>query len=246
MRIINVPSADSTNSLIRKMSPLPEDDVLVAAHEQTSGRGQRGNSWEAECGKNLTFSILYHPKELLAKEQFLLSCALSMAIADVLGKYISPAQGEVRIKWPNDIYVDNQKICGILIENSLAGKHIQWSILGVGININQERFLSDAPNPVSLRIVTGKSFCLEALLAEFAETIERRLACLGNHNEKDRILTEYLSRLWRKDLWSEYRIPGGEDFLGRITNVYADGVLAIEDSSGTTRKFLFKEVQFIL
>ena len=246
MKIVSVPVADSTNSFIRALKPFPAENMIVYAVEQTAGRGQRGNSWESEPGKNLTFSCLYYPENLPAAEQFLLSCAISLAITDVLADMIPLSEGDVRIKWPNDIYVDDQKICGILIENSLCGKFIEWSILGVGINVNQKLFLSDAPNPVSLSIISGKEYDLGTLLDRFASRMESRLGELGNPEAKGHIMEEYISRLWRFNQWHTYELPDGERFTGRITAVAPDGTLAIEDRSGALRRFLFKEVKFIL
>lgn len=240
MRLIRLDEADSTNTYVRGLAPETQEDLLVVARQQTAGRGQRGNTWESEPGKNLTFSILHHPAGLPARQQFLLSCALSLAVADVLSRHMAGHQGDVRIKWPNDIYVDNQKICGILIENSLAGTEIAWSILGVGINVNQLLFVSDAPNPVSLSLVTGEEYDLDALLDEFAVAIAARLENIGPE-----VLREYKSRLWRMNVPARYRLPGGEEFTGKITDVGPDGILSVE-TGGETRGFYFKEVQFVL
>ncbi|MDE6431375.1 MAG: biotin--[acetyl-CoA-carboxylase] ligase, partial [Duncaniella sp.] len=120
----------------------------VSARRQTAGRGQRGNSWESAPGKNITMSILLRPEGLHPSRQFVISRAVSLAITGVLRRYM-PASA-VRVKWPNDIYVDDRKICGILIENVISSASIRQSVVGIGINVNQRRFLSDAPNPVSM------------------------------------------------------------------------------------------------
>lgn len=246
MRIVRLPSADSTNTYLRSLSPSPEEDMAVVADCQTAGRGQRGNSWEAEPGKNLTFSILFHPDRLPASEQFLLSCALSLAITDILEELIPASSGKVRIKWPNDIYVDDQKICGILIENSLCGKYIERSILGVGLNVNQKDFRSDAPNPVSIALITGMEYDLPALLDSIVAAIGKRLAELDSPENKKEILPQYISRLWRFNSVHTYALPDGTQFVGAITGIAPDGVMTITDTEGSLRHFLFKEVKFIL
>ena len=119
---------------------------------QTAGRGQAGNSWESEAGKNLLFGLLFHPREVEANRQFILSQAVALSICETLSDYAE----DIRIKWPNDIYWKDRKICGMLIENTLVGRCIENCIIGAGININQQTFCSDAPNPVSLRQITGK------------------------------------------------------------------------------------------
>ena len=122
--------------------------TVVSTYNQTAGRGQRGNSWESEPHKNLTFSVLLKPQHIIAREQFYISEIVSVAIVNTLRKYI--IDQPIAIKWPNDIYVNDDKICGILIENTLSGYSISQSIAGIGININQQTFLSNAPNPISL------------------------------------------------------------------------------------------------
>ena len=127
--------------------------AVIATREQTAGRGQRGNSWEAEPGKNLTFSMLLRPRGLHAARQFELSMVVSLAIADAIDALL-PQGVRTAVKWPNDIYIGMEKVCGILIENRLAGPFIEYSVAGIGININQRRFLSDAPNPTSAVVRT--------------------------------------------------------------------------------------------
>ena len=128
---------------------------------QHAGRGQGANHWESECGKNLTFSILIHPDNVLAHEQYI----ISMAVAATMRKYLSQVLSEeVYIKWPNDIYVGDQKVGGILIENRLAGSHIRDCVIGIGLNVNQKEFKSEAPNPVSMLQLEGKEWDREEVL----------------------------------------------------------------------------------
>ena len=167
-------SVDSTNNEARRRldnnDELPEISVIIA-DEQTSGRGQRGNSWEAEAGKNLLFSIVCHPDFLKASEQFVLSQAIALAVALTVNEVV--VTDECRVKWPNDIYIGNKKVSGTLIECDLRGSNIETCIIGTGININQEVFHSDAPNPVSMAQIAGKEFDREALLSQILNSSRR-------------------------------------------------------------------------
>ena len=152
-QVIWLEEVNSTNShaaiMARKQVP---EGVVIAARYQTEGKGQRGNSWESEEGKNLTFSVLLYPTFLPVRDQFLLSKLTTLAICDTLSPYI---QG-VSVKWPNDIYVDDCKIAGILIENSFSSHLLDTSIIGIGLNVNQKIFADDIPNPTSLAILTER------------------------------------------------------------------------------------------
>ena len=155
VQVITLKEVDSTNNYLKQLpdEKIERDFVVAVTQSQTAGRGQRGNSWESEPKKNLIFSIMMRPNFIEAKNQFILSQAMALSIKETLDNYVrSP---HPRIKWPNDIYWNKKKLCGILIENDLIGKHIEKCIIGVGINLNQEHFYSDAPNPVSVWQITG-------------------------------------------------------------------------------------------
>lgn len=146
--LIHINETNSTNNYLQSLcsEQKVEELTVIVADFQTSGRGQRGNSWESDPGKNLLFSTVIFPEFLEARRQFLISQIISLAIKEELDTYTS----DISIKWPNDIYWKEKKICGMLIENDLMGRNINQSIAGIGININQEIFHSSAPNPVSL------------------------------------------------------------------------------------------------
>lgn len=171
--------------------------TVIAADSQTAGRGQRGNSWEAEPGKNLTFSLLLEPEHIPARRQFAISRAVALAICDCLRHWLSNHADEIAIKWPNDIYVGNRKICGILIENSLQADRICRTVVGIGLNVNQTVFRSDAPNPVSMAQLAGFEFDLDTLLDDLATTIisyfNAEECSEGTASER-----EYAERLWRR------------------------------------------------
>ncbi|WP_301748249.1 biotin--[acetyl-CoA-carboxylase] ligase [uncultured Duncaniella sp.] len=157
MEIIKIESTDSTSSHLAGIAEGCAHGTAVMARVQTAGRGQRGNSWEAEPGMNITLSLLLRPEGLEPARQFIISQAVSLAIVEMLDNFIGA--DAVSIKWPNDIYVNDSKIAGILIENVISGSAISRSIVGVGLNVNQTEFLSDAPNPVSLKQLLPKLWC---------------------------------------------------------------------------------------
>lgn len=251
--ILSIPSCTSTSSCLRIAvrdaesvgEPLPHGTVF-SAWAQTAGRGQRGNSWEAAPGANLTFSMLLRPRALHAREQFRLSMAVSVAIADRLRLLIPSGSGSVAIKWPNDIYVDDRKICGILIENSLSGPFISWSVAGIGININQARFVSDAPNPVSLSLITATDYPLSPLLNCFATDILREVDSLSDESAPA-LSARYARLLWRSEGFHAYLdVASSTRFMARILSVDPDGILNLLDTDGCHRRYAFKEVSSIL
>lgn len=242
LNYIHLEEIDSTSNYLKKNLSEKEvsEGTIVVADFQTGGRGQRGNSWESEKGQNLTFSILLKPDFVSANKQFIISQIIALAIKDVLDRYAD----EISIKWPNDIYWNNSKICGILIENSLIGNYIQQSIAGIGININQTEFRSDAPNPISLSMVTGNSYNLHEILDKITNSIlfYYQLAKDGNTFE---IVSLYKNALFRKNGYHFYN-DGIEDFEAKINDIEPSGILVLEKPDGKIRKFAFKEVQFVL
>ena len=235
-KIVHIDETDSTNSWLRKRLAADERsdaNLVVWAEYQTAGRGCGTNRWESERGENLTFSMLIHPKELPAMQQFHISMAISLAICEAIGQYI----GDVSIKWPNDIYWRNGKIGGILIENTLKGSIIMDSIIGVGLNVNQRVFKSDAPNPVSMWQICEHETDREALLKEILEAFERIL--------DSKIREQYLSKLYRRKGYHPYADKEGA-FMAEIVTVEDDGHLVLHDDNGKERRFAFKEVQFII
>ena len=198
-----------------------------------------GNKWESEDSKNLLISIVLFPSMINPSDQFVLSMAISLGICDFLKRYIPVC----RIKWPNDIYVNNDKIAGLLIENSVMGDHIENTIAGIGLNINQDKFLSSAPNPVSLRMITGKAYDLNTCLYQLADDLDKRYKQLiaGNLIQ---IKKEYTSNLYRLNKWCNYRDKNGS-YLGRIKSTSEYGNIMIESESGKTIEYSFKEVDFI-
>ena len=230
-KIIHIDETDSTNRWLREQGR--EEDMVVWADFQTAGRGQGTNKWESEQGKNLLFSILLHPKDIPANKQFAISMQVSLAICEALGERI----GDLSIKWPNDIYWRNAKICGILIENRLQGSRIRDSIIGVGLNVNQRQFHSDAPNPVSLWQICEQETDREQLLKDILKAFDR-------HQGKE-LKAQYLSMLYRRKGFHPYADQNGA-FMAEIADVEEDGHLLLRDEEGKERCYAFKEVSFII
>ena len=255
-KIIHIDETDSTNRWLRDSSkhwgrfflfdPLrrqrkqsnkkePSPSVCVVAEYQTAGKGCGSNSWESERGKNLTFSMLIHPEGIPANAQFRITEVVSVALCETLETYIN---NKVEIKWPNDIYVGERKICGILIENRLQGAAIKDAIIGIGLNVNQRVFLSDAPNPVSLYQLTGQETDRDALLHQFLVAFERVA-------QSPTTSLDYRARLFRKDIPALYEDSSGH-FKATLTDVGNDGRLVLHDEAGQVRRYAFKEVKFVV
>lgn len=240
-RIFRVDEVRSTNTTLREYlsdERLPEGSIVIAG-KQVAGRGQVGNVWESEPGKNLTFSIVLYPDWLPANRQFIISQIASLSVKETLGAYVDG----VSVKWPNDIYWNDRKICGMLIENDLSGSHLYSSILGFGINVNQEVFRSDAPNPVSLKQITGKEYDKEEVLKRFLSLFYGYYLSLLQ--EKDEWISEkYQRALYRGRGYHPYRDTEGE-FEARIDHIEPTGHLVLQLRDGSVRRYAFKEVSFL-
>ncbi len=237
--IIHIEETGSTNDAIRERKPT--HGMVVAAEWQQAGRGQKGNSWESERGENLLFSIYVTPKFLPCQQQFFLSQAAALAVTDALAE-----EGiEAKIKWPNDIYAGDRKIAGMLIENSVGmNGSLLDSIIGIGLNVNQTKFISNAPNPVSMKQLTGKTFDREEVLNHILKAFEKRYDALeAGRWEAGR--EDYLERLYRWKEQHPFRDAQGV-FTGEIIQVEADGTLWVKRENGQVGKYLFKQIEFIL
>jgi len=209
----NLPSTNSYLASLLKNNELPEGAVIYTNY-QSSGRGQAENQWESEANKNLLISIILFPDKIYPADQFLLSMVISLGICDFLDRYTAP----VSIKWPNDIYVNDDKIAGILIENTIMGGSIEHTIAGIGININQAKFVSDAPNPVSLSILTGTKYDLNLCLNQLLTDLDKRYKQLILQ-DFDLIRNDYIFRLYLKDKFSQFRDVNGL-FTCRISGTF--------------------------
>ena len=217
--------------------------LLITTDEQTAGRGQRGNHWESAIGKNLLFSLVCEPEGVRADTQFHLSEATALSALCAIRDYLPPTlRDAVRIKWPNDIYVNDSKVCGMLLEHTVLRGMIVRTNIGIGINVNQIRFISDAPNPVSLCQVLGHelscSEVLESFLTHFI-SFRRMLA------SPETLHDIYLTNLYRRTGMHKYRDEHGE-FCAQIADIHPDGRLCLMLQNGERRTYAFKEVAFVL
>jgi BirA family transcriptional regulator, biotin operon repressor / biotin---[acetyl-CoA-carboxylase] ligase len=238
--IIEHEKVSSTNSVAATLcreGDLPEGTVITARWQE-SGRGQQGNKWESEPGKNLLFSIILYPTSVKAWDQFYILKVIALGVYDALGTIIK----DVKIKWPNDIYVKDDKIAGILIENSIMGSSVKNSIAGIGINVNQQFFLSDAPNPVSLKMITGENSDLTLLLKEVCKAIDLRYNELKKGN-RESLTMDYKNSLYRYCRWHSFTDDEG-DFTGMIEDVTESGLLVVRKKDGSIKEYAFKEVKY--
>ena len=240
-KIQYLPSCQSTNdeaAALIAQTDLIEGTVVITDN-QTAGRGQRGNQWEAKAGQNLTVSLILKPTFLSANEQFWLNIAISLGIYDVLQPLLGDA---LRIKWPNDIYIDNQKLGGILIENTLYGYGIAWSIVGMGLNVNQTEFSYSTATSLQQQAPLPNSYDVPGLLSRLCETLEQRYLQLRS-GQRDTLKVNYLQILYRYQ--EEHLFESeGQYFRGVIIGVDDTGRLAIAQGS-QVRYFGFKEVAFL-
>lgn len=239
-----VERTNSTNTLLREMlakGEWPQDEGFLYAGYQTAGRGQTGNEWESEEGKNLLCSILLPPPR---ENLFELNIVVSVAVQRLLGN-------EFTIKWPNDIYWRDKKVAGILIENAIVGNKLQYSIAGIGINVNQTEWRSDAPNPISLKQISGKEYDIKALMQILYKEV-----CKAQEEDGWKYYKAHLYR--REGFWpfvervvnnqptmnADYQAEG--QFMARIKDVLPTGEVVLEDQQGKERKYHFKQIRYVL
>lgn len=254
MSIITLTECESTNTTLRQMAGAQSlrHGTVLRAITQTHGRGQRGNSWEAEPGMNLTFSIFLEPGALPPSHHFALSQAVAMAMTDFLKAHHIDRHGLICVKWPNDIMVNERKIAGILIENTLdTAGNILSSIVGIGLNVNQTHFTAGAPNATSMALLSGKGYELENLMPQLQEVINRRIENLIEATRQlavdpcavEALACEYHSNLWRKEGYHSWLdVETGDIFTARIEKVQHNGALNLIDTGGSVRSYFFKEV----
>lgn len=239
VKTLYLEETDSTNDFLRQYTPGEDEDMTVVWTDfQRKGRGQGSNQWESEAGKNLTFSVLIHPDKVRAQDQYI----ISMAVAETMHRFLSGmVDAAIQIKWPNDIYVGDSKIGGILIENHLSGEHIKDCIIGIGLNVNQTVFVSDAPNPISMRMIDDREWnreeVLQGLISEFVWQFQ--------HFRFDIIRKKYRRHLYRREGFYPYRDAEGE-FEAEMLEVENDGHLVLLDTEGRQRRYAFKEVAYVI
>ena len=241
-KIIFLNEVESTNNYANRLvlTNSAEEGTVVLAQFQSKGRGHQGNHWESEPGKNLLASYILFPRFLPVEKQFYLSKIASLALAD----FLECETGGTSIKWPNDIYFENRKIGGILIENGIKANVLDNTIIGIGLNLNQVKFNSDAPNPVSLKQITGRTYAIADVAEDLALKLEEWYLKLkmGNYEAVDKA---YCNRLFRLNLWSHFA-KEGKTFEAKITGIGNFGKLKLELRDGSVSEFQFKEVEFVM
>jgi len=242
MQIIKLDATESTNTYLKELTASGSygDFTVVVAKNQWNGRGQMGNHWLSEEGKNLTFSVLIKNSDFYSQSPFGINMAVALAIVECLQGFQIP---HLKIKWPNDILSGNSKICGILIENILSGNAIRASIIGIGLNVNQTLF-PNIPNASSLKCLLGRNLDLEELLDALLNRL-KRIFKEADENGIERIQQAYHNDLFRKDKPSTFQKPDGKRFMGFIRGISSDGKLVITGEDHINREFGFKEVQLL-
>lgn len=227
-----IAQTNSTNTLLKELlarGEWPEGETYLYAGYQTAGRGQTGNGWESEKGKNLLCSILLPPN----KNLYLLNIAVSVAIVRMIDEPLT-------IKWPNDIYYHDKKLAGILLENAIVGSEIKYTIAGIGLNVNQTAFVSDAPNPISLRQITGKEYDVDQMMNNLIELVEAVL-----NEPEEAIWQEYKAHLYRREGFWPFEDEKGE-FDARIEDVLPTGELVLRDRDNKKRIYHFKQIRYVV
>lgn len=220
---------NSTNSLLKQLAAEDNPPEFIYAGYQTAGRGQTGNSWESEEGKNLLCSILLPPN----KDLYFLNIAVGVAMIRVIGE-------DFTIKWPNDIYYGDKKAAGILVENAIIGNEIRYSIAGIGLNVNQTTFVSDAPNPISLKQIRGQEYDIEGLMNQLLEAVHSVL-----NDPEQEVWSYYKSHLYRREGYWPYEDKKGR-FEATIQDVLPTGEIVLSDTNGQIRQYEFKQIKYIL
>ncbi len=274
---VKVERTESTNTLMKELlakGEWPEGERFLYTGFQTAGRGQAGNGWESEEGKNLLCSVLIGNRASDIDHPFYLNVLVSVAVHRVIQSVLCQAkpvctlsgenrealivplgkEADLTIKWPNDIYWQDKKVAGILIENAIIGNEVKYSIAGIGLNVNQTTFVSNAPNPVSLKLITGAETNIDALMQALMTQIKAAEAV-----SEEQVWTYYREHLYRKEgFWpfverevsiaptmNADRYTEGV-FLAKIENVRTDGEIVLQDQQGKERKYHFKQVRYVI
>lgn len=240
--VIQFEEIDSTNvyaaELIAKTNPM--EGTCIVSDFQSAGKGQIGRYWHSAAAKNLLSSFILYPKNLAATDQFYLNIISGLAVMDVVSSFCK----DVSIKWPNDIYVQNKKIAGILVQNTLRGKDVKSTIIGIGLNVNESAFPHDLPNPTSLALETDTLFSLENIRLHLSTRLEYYYNKL-NAKHYTALKQQYLNHLYRKNMLCGYLLNDGTKINGAIIGIDHDGRLLI-NIDGKITPFAFREISYII
>lgn len=239
---LTFPTLPSTNTYALELlaREKPAEGTVIHAENQTEGRGQMGNHWLAAAGKNITLSVIVYPEFLPIRQQFQLNEAIALAVRDCVAKYV---EKPVIVKWPNDVYIEERKVAGILIQNTLSGAQIQSSVIGIGINVNQRDFAADLPNPTSICLENGATANLREVIQTLLFAIESRYLLL-KQGHTQALHDEYISHLYRFRQTARYWCADGRLISGQIIGVDSHGRLLLEHS-GSIEAFDLKSIKSI-
>lgn len=240
--IIHFEQLPSTNSYAAQLlsEGRPVEGTVITTDDQYAGKGQLANKWESTPYKNVSLSVILYPNFLDVEHQFYFNQAISLAVFHTIDEYVPR---RAHIKWPNDIYIDDNKVAGILIQNQLQGKKLSTSIVGIGINVNQDEFVSDAPNPISIRNAIGGHVDLGDIKQSLVDNITRQYHALRLGTYKS-LVDQYHQVLYRKGELHRFAIQNGQELSGTILGVSGQGLLQVL-IEGQTYEFGFKEIKYL-
>jgi len=243
MKVVKLDAINSTNNYLKMVSKDANavNWTVVTAEHQTLGRGQMDTIWESEKGKNLVCSVLVQFKTLKSKDQFFLNCAISLGIYKALRNYGIP---NLKVKWPNDIMSGYKKVCGILIENTLVKDRISNSVIGIGLNVNQENFSKDVPKAISMKQVLGVDFDRDEILERLVVCLQEQIEFLKQKDFK-LLHANYEKVLFQKGEIRVFENKEKKKFMGKILGVTAKGCLLVEQENDVIKEYNFKEIIFL-
>jgi BirA family biotin operon repressor/biotin-[acetyl-CoA-carboxylase] ligase len=238
--IIQLDTIDSSNNYAMRLADADtaQAGLTIVAVSQTQGKGQRGHNWADNPGDSLLMSIITHPQHGLDR-QFVFSATVAVAIANVLQKLSE--QCDVRIKWPNDIIINDKKAGGILIENIIRGNNWAYAIVGLGLNVNQHRFPDELPNATSLHLAAGRRFDIDELMNKLRTEVLTLTAQLPSADE---IMQQYNDYLYRREAFQTFG-NNADEWLAEILHVAADGKLHVRLADGTIAGYTHGSVEWV-
>ncbi|HAW51706.1 MAG TPA: biotin--[acetyl-CoA-carboxylase] ligase [Flavobacteriales bacterium] len=240
-RLIELTEVTSTNKFLELLMDKGsgEQGLIVVADYQSEGRGMNGNSWTSEKGRNLLMSMLYFPENLLIQNQFYLSKCSALAVSKAIDRIVGAEMS--KIKWPNDVFINNKKTAGILIQCSIKGENAQYSFLGIGVNLNQNTF--SVENATSLMSETGQKIEINEFLSYLVEELDIWLKVFAEGNF-EQINSMYYKKLIGYQQWLAYQ-KGTEKLIGKIIRIEDDGHLLMELKDGKQQRFAVKEISLV-
>lgn len=240
--IYRLHETDSTNFEAERLlaKSHPAEGTVILADFQRSGKGLGTNRWESNRSENILMSMILYPEFLPAEDQFMLNKATSLSVAACVQQLLPDTA--VHIKWPNDIYAGYGKIAGILIKNTISGLILSKAIVGIGLNVNQRKFSSGIPNPVSMAGIAGRDFQREEVVRVLMNELDRHYALLKKQDDET-LNRDYLKKLLNYNRQALYN-DGGQNFTGIIRGVDQFGHLKLETANGM-KVYAMKEINHI-